>query len=157
MEQLRKPFRSLKTHFQWNRRGTKREMLPLPWKEAILRVGLDLVLTNGSMLAAAVIWAIFKPALFSENPGAIRLITSGKTSLLTYVLLWSFLSITIFHLHGFYTRTRGYANRYKALVIGRAVSLVIAVFIVVDHFFLVGDFSRAVAVLGWLQIVRAHV
>ena len=157
MEQLREPLRSLKSHFRRNRQGVRRKVLPLSWKEAILRVGLDLVLTNGSMLAAAVIWAIFKPALFSENPGAIRLITSGKTSLLTYVLLWSFLSITIFHLHGFYTRTRGYANRYKALVIGRAVSLVIAVFIVVDHFFLVGDFSRAVAVLGWLQIVRAHV
>jgi len=145
MEQLRKPFRSLKNHFQRNRRGAKREVLPLPWKEAISRVAVDLVLTNASMLGAAVIWAIFKPALFSENPGAVRLITSGKTSLFTYVLLWSVLSITIFHLHGFYTRTRGYANRYKALVIARAVSLVIAVFIVIDHFFLVGDFSRAVA------------
>src|SRR6266403_773074 len=153
MEQLRKPFRSLKNHFQRNRRGTKREVLPLPWKEAISRVAIDLVLTNGSMLGAAVIWAIFKPALFSEDPGAVRLITSGKTSLFTYVLLWSVLSITIFHLHGFYTRTRGYANRYKALVIARAVSLVIAVFIVIDHFFLVGDFSRAVAVLGWLLML----
>jgi hypothetical protein len=91
-------------------------VLPLPWKEAISRVAVDLALTNGSMLGAAVIWAIFKPALFSENPGAVRLITSGKTSLFTYVLLWSVLSITIFHLHGFYTRTRGYANRYKALL-----------------------------------------
>ena len=153
MEQLREPFRSLKNHFQRNRRGTKREVLPLPWKEAISRVAVDLVLTNGSMLGAAVIWAIFKPAFFSENPGAVRLITGGKTSLFTYVLLWSVLSITIFHLHGFYTRTRGYANRYKALVIGRAVSLVIAVFIVIDHFFLVGDFSRAVAVLGWLLML----
>src|SRR6267154_3607538 len=153
MELLRQPFRSLKSHFQRNRQGVRREVLSLPWKEAILRVGLDLVLTNGSMLGAAVIWAIFKPALFSENPGAIRLITSGKTSLLTYVLLWSVLSITIFHLHGFYTRTRGYASRYKALVIGRAVSMVIALFIVVDHFFVLGGFSRAVAVLGWLLML----
>src|SRR5205807_6122827 len=153
MEQLREPFRFLKDRFQRNRQGKRREVLPLPWKEVILRVAADLVLTNGSMLGAAVIWAIFKPALFSENPGAIRLITSGKTSLLTYVLLWSVLSITIFHLHGFYTRTRGYASRYKALVIGRAVSLVIAVFIVIDHFFLLGGFSRAVAVLGWLLML----
>jgi FlaA1/EpsC-like NDP-sugar epimerase len=153
MEQLREPFRSLKSRFRRNRLGVRLKVIPLSWKEAILRVGVDLVLTNGSMLGAAVIWAIFKPALFSENPGAIRLITSGKTSLLTYVLLWSFLSITIFHLHGFYSRTRGYANRYKALVIGRAVSLVIAVFIVIDHFLLLGGFSRAVAVLGWLLML----
>src|SRR5882762_7372248 len=153
MKKLREPFRYLKNHFQRNRRGAKREVLPLPWKEAISRVAVDLVLTNGSMLSAAVIWAIFKPVLFSENPGPVRLITSGKTSLLTYVLLWSFLSITIFHLHGFYTRTRGYANPYKALVIGRAVSLVIAVFIVIDHFLLLGGFSRAVAVLGWLLML----
>jgi len=150
MQRFHEPFRLLNNYFQQNRPGVKREVLPLPWKEAILRATADLVLTNGSMLGAAVIWAVFKPALFSENPGAIRLITSGKTSLLTYVLLWSVLAITIFHLHGFYTRTRGYANRYKALVIGRAVSLVIAVFIVIDHFFLLGGFSRAVAVLGWL-------
>jgi len=37
-------------------------------EEASLRVVVDLVLTNGSMLGAAVIWALFKPALFSENP-----------------------------------------------------------------------------------------
>src|SRR5256714_1947970 len=153
MELLREPFRSLKDRLQWNRQGKRRDVVPLPWKEAILRVAADLVLTNGSMLGAAVIWAVFKPALFYENPGAIRLITSGKTSLLTYVLLWSVLSITIFQLHGFYTRTRGYASRYKALVIGRAVSLVIAVFIVIDHFFLLGGFSRAVAVLGWFLML----
>ena len=123
------------------------------YNSSILRVVADIVLTNGSMLGAAVIWAVFKPTLFSENPGAIRLITSGKTSLLTYMLLWSVLSIIIFHLHGFYTRTRGYASRYKALVIGRAVSLVIAVFIVIDHFFLLGGFSRAVAVLGWFLML----
>src|SRR5712671_3864426 len=150
MQRLREQFRSLKKHFRRNRQGARREVLSLPWREAILRVVADLVLTNGSMLGAAVIWAVFKPAFFSENPGAIRLITSGKTSLLTYVLLWSVLSITIFHFHGFYTRTRGYVDRYKALVIGRAVSLVIAVFIVIDHFLLLGGFSRAVAVLGWL-------
>src|SRR6266478_6360217 len=153
MEQLREPFRFLKGHFRRNRQGIRREVLPLPWKEATLRVVADLVLTNGSMLGAAAIWAVFKPVLFSENPGAVRLITSGKTSLFIYVLLWSFLSITIFYLHGFYTRTRGYMSRYKAVVIGRAVSLVIAVFIVIDHFFLVGDFSRAVAVLGWLLML----
>src|SRR5258708_36813897 len=141
MEQLREPFRLLKNHFQRTRRGVRREVFPLPWKDAILRVGVDLGLTNGSMLGPAVIWAVLKPALFSENPGAVRLITGGKTSLFTYVLLWSVLSITIFHLHGFYTRTRGYANRYKALAIRRAVSLVIAVFIVSDHDLLVGDFS----------------
>jgi nucleoside-diphosphate-sugar epimerase len=153
MEQLREPLRFLKSQFQRNRQGVRREEVSLPWKDASLRVVADLVLTNGSMLGAAVIWAIFKPTFFSENPGAIRLITSGKTSLLTYVLLWSGLSITIFHFHGFYTRTRGYVSRYKALVIGRAVSLVIAVFIVIDHFFLLGGFSRAVAVLGWLLML----
>src|SRR5260370_7230120 len=108
MEKLRELFRSLKNHFQRNRRGTKREVLPLPWKEAISRVAIDLVLTNGSMLGAAVIWAIFKPALFSENPGAVRLITSGKPSLFTYVLLCSVLSIPLYHLPAFYTPTRVY-------------------------------------------------
>src|SRR5260370_1108017 len=78
MQQLRERFRSLTSHFQRNRQGITREVLPLPWKEAILRVLVDLVLTNGSMLGAAVIWAVFKPALFSETPGAVRLI-KGET------------------------------------------------------------------------------
>ena len=151
--QLAKQFRLLAGYFHKKPRTIKRELFPLPWKEVILRVLADLVLTNGSMLGAAVIWAGFKPALLSQDPGVVRLITSGQTSIFTYVLLWSVLSITIFHLHGFYTRTRGYVNRYKALVIGRAVSLVIAVFIVVDHFFLLGGFSRAVAVLGWFLML----
>src|SRR5258705_160557 len=50
MEQLREPFRLLKNHFQRTRRGVRRKVLPLPWKEAILRVGVDLALTNGSLL-----------------------------------------------------------------------------------------------------------
>ncbi len=150
---MHQQFGSLKSYFRgkWQRKSS--DVRLLPQKKVLLRVVADLLLVNGSMMGAAVICAIFKSALFSANSAAVFLITSGKTSIFTYVLLWSILSITIFHLHGFYTRTRSYATRHKALVIGRAVSLVVAVFIVADHFFLLGSFSRAVAVLGWLLML----
>ena len=120
------------------------------WKASLLRVGMDLLFTNGSLVAAGLLWAAMKSALFSQELSPIRIITGGKISLATYLALWSALSISTFHLHGFYTRTRGYAHWRKALVIARAVTLVVIVFMAVDRFLLLGGFSRGVAVLGWV-------
>jgi nucleoside-diphosphate-sugar epimerase len=131
---------------KWERVGWLRSS----WKQCAFRVGMDLLLTNASLLAAALVWAAVKSAFFSVNLDAIRIITDGKTSLFTYLGLWSGLSVIIFHLHGFYTRTRAYASRHKALVIMRAVALVAVTFIVVDRFVLLGGFSRGVTVLGWV-------
>jgi len=62
MEQLRQPLRSLKSHFRWNRRGIRRSgASAIVEKKRFCVWFVDLALTNGSMLSAAVIWAIFKP------------------------------------------------------------------------------------------------
>jgi nucleoside-diphosphate-sugar epimerase len=117
------------------------------WKDVLLRVTADLMLVNGSMFIAAIVWAAFRGEAGSH--GVIAILTGGRTSIFTYVVLWSLLAIAVFHLQGFYTRTRGYASRYKALVITRAVTLVAVLFVAGDRLLLLGNCSRAVALLGW--------
>jgi nucleoside-diphosphate-sugar epimerase/uncharacterized membrane protein len=125
----------------------KLEVRFLWWKDVLFRVTADLILVNGSMFIAAIVWAAFRGETGSDS--VIAGLTGGKTSIFKYVVLWSLLAIAVFHMEGFYTRTRGYASRYKALVITRAVTLVAVSFVVADRLFFLGTFSRAVAILGW--------
>ena len=74
----------------------------------------------------------------------------------SYWLFWSFLALLIFQLSGFYTRARGYAGRYKALVVFRAVSLFMVIFVFSDYFLFRGALvPRGVAVIGWVLTLAA--
>jgi nucleoside-diphosphate-sugar epimerase/uncharacterized membrane protein len=128
-------------------RRKKVEVRVLRWKDVLLRVTADLMLVNGSIFIAAIVWAASRGEAGSH--GVMAFLTGGRTSIFTYVVLWSLLAIAVFHLQGFYTRTRGYASRYKVLVITRAVTLVVVLFVVADRLLLLGTFSRAVTLLGW--------
>src|SRR5437016_4228431 len=125
----------------------KLEVCVLRWKDVLLRVTADLMLVNGSMFIAAFVWAASRREAGSQ--GVKAFLASGRASIFTYVVLWSLLAIAVFHLQGFYTRTRGYASRYKLLVIARAVTLVAVLFAAADRLLLLGNFSRTVTLLGW--------
>ncbi|MFB3916886.1 MAG: NAD-dependent epimerase/dehydratase family protein [Terriglobales bacterium] len=128
----------------WKR--SKREAGLIRWREVMIRMAADVLFVNFSMLFAALIWAAFHR---DHNSSVAELITGGRHSVLAYMALWSIIGIALFHLHGFYTRTRGYAGRYKLLVIFRAVTLVVIAILLADYMFLGRGFSRAVAALGW--------
>jgi nucleoside-diphosphate-sugar epimerase len=64
------------------------------------------------------------------------------------------MALLVFHLHGFYSRTRGYARRYKAFVVFRAVTIFPIGFIFADYFLYRGElFPRGVALLSWLLLL----
>jgi nucleoside-diphosphate-sugar epimerase len=66
-------------------------------------------------------------------------------------VFWSLLAIAVFYLNGLYTHSRSYAGRYKALVIFRAVTLFMILFVFSDYLFVRGSLiPRSVLVLAWL-------
>lgn len=122
-------------------------------KEALLRMAADLLSMNASMVLAFVLWYLFYAAIL-KTPEPERLAYRFKHFVTGYWLIWSSLGLIIFQLHGFYTRTRGYARRYKALVILRAVSLFVIIFVFADYFLYRGElFPRGVAFLSWVLLL----
>ncbi|OGT09908.1 MAG: NAD-dependent dehydratase [Gammaproteobacteria bacterium GWE2_42_36] len=62
--------------------------------------------------------------------------------------------LTVFSLHGFYTYSRSYQSRYKALVIIEAVFLSYLIFCVLDYFFLLPVApTRSILVISWITSV----
>ena len=126
------------------------EARSFPWKEALLRMGADAVLVNAAMVLAFVCWFVFYVVIL-ESARPRELANNFRSYVNDYWLLWTFLALLVFHLHGFYTRARAYASHYKAWVIFRAVSLFIITFVFADYFlFRSALIPRGVAVLGWV-------
>lgn len=124
-------------------------------REAILREAADLLSVNASMVLAFVLWYFFY-ALILKTPEPERLAQRFRHFVTGYWLMWSLMGLIIFHLHGFYTRTRGYMRRYKALVIFRAVTVFMVTFIFADYFIYRGDlFPRGVALLSWIFLLAS--
>lgn len=131
----------------WER--LRSEARAFPWKGALLRMAADFIMVNASMVLAFVLWFFFYVVVV-QVPHPQALAENFKGFVVTYALFWSLLALTIFHLSGFYTRTRGYASRYKAWVIFRSVSLFIVLFVFADYFLFRGSLvPRGVALLGW--------
>jgi len=131
----------------------KTENRTFPWRAALLRMTADLVSVNVSLVLAFVLWYFFYVfVLHTEQPR----ILAGRFErfVRSYALIWSFLAILVFHIHGFYTRTRGYIRRYKALNVLRAVSLLVVAFVFVDYLLYRGElFPRGVALLSWMFLL----
>jgi nucleoside-diphosphate-sugar epimerase len=124
-----------------------------PWKDVLLRMIADLASVNASLILAFVLWYVFYvQILHAEQPD--ELAQRFKHFVTGYALLWSVLALLIFHLHGFYTRTRGYVQRYKAFVVFRAVTLFVCAFVFVDYFLYRGQlFPRGAAFLCWVFLL----
>lgn len=136
---------------QW--KELKAEGRTFLWKDALLRMGADLISVNVSMILAFVLWYFYYAAIL-RAAGSQRLALHFRNFVTNYVLLWSLLALLVFHIHGFYTRTRGYARRYKAFVVFRAVTIFLICFVFTDYFLYRGElFPRGVALLSWLFLL----
>ncbi len=137
----------------WKR--LRREASEFLWRDALLRMAVDVVLVNVAMLSAFGLWFLFYVVVL-DIPRPHDLATIFKGFVANYWLFWSFLALLIFQLSGFYTRARGYAGRYKALVVFRAVSLFMVIFVFSDYFLFRGALvPRGVAVIGWVLTLAA--
>lgn len=140
---------------RWYKLGKRlqQEWRLFPWTSALPRMAADFVLVNASMLLAFLLWFFYYVGIVQvEQPQ--RVAHSFKQFFIAYWLFWSLLALLVFHLSGFHTRTRGYASRYKAWVIFRAITLSIVLFVFADYFLFRGNLvPRGVAVLAWLLML----
>jgi len=143
------------TFLNWNslRQRFRQDVQSFPWQDALPRMLTDLVLVNTSMILAFVLWYFTRVGILGLQDAA-RTAETFRAFVFTYWMFWSCLALLIFLLSGFYTRSRGYASRYKAWVIFQAVSLFVVLFVFADYLFFRGDLvPRGVAVLGWLLVL----
>ena len=116
------------------------EIGSFPWKQALVRMAADFVAVNASLIAAFMVWFFVQAVVLQAAPSA-RIAQQFKTFLRLYWLLWSGMGLMVFHLNGFYTRTRGYAGRYKMWVIVRAVTVFAVSFVFTDYFLFRGNLA----------------
>lgn len=118
-------------------------------------MGADLIAVYSSVILAFVSCYFFYSAILDAQPPA-QLAQPFKTLLTSHAWIWCFLAPVIFQLHGFYTRTRGYAGRYKMLIIARAVTLLVLAWALTDQIFDRGQlFPPKVALVSWVFLVAA--
>ena len=122
-------------------------------QDVALRIGADLIAVCSSVILAFVACYFFCSAILDSQPQA-QLAEPFKIFLTSYAWTWCLLAPAIFQLHGFYTRTRGYAGRYKMLIISRAVTLLVVAWVLADEIFAQGQlFPPKVAVLSWVFLL----
>jgi nucleoside-diphosphate-sugar epimerase len=128
----------------------RKEAAVFPWRGVLLRMLVDIILVNISMVLAFL--SSFLVYAFIVKTDNLRdLAVKFETFVAGYWVFWTLLAVLVFHMNGFYTRTRGYASRYKILVILRAVTLFMLVFVFTDYLVMHGVLlPRGVAIAGWL-------
>ena len=116
-------------------------------------MAVDLISVIVSLILAFVLWYwLYVEVLKIQQP--VALAHQFQHLVRSYVLLWSVMALLVFQLHGFYTRTRVYQRRYKALVVLRAVTLFVIAFVFADYFLYRGAlFPRGVAFLSWVCLL----
>lgn len=122
-------------------------------KDALLRIAADLLSVNVSMTMAFVLWQFIRSA-FSSSAAPFVVRQEFSAYVMRNSAIWSLLSIVMFHLNGFYSRTRGYAHRQKVRVVCRAIASFLLIFVIVDAYvFKVHMVSRGVAACSLLLLV----
>jgi nucleoside-diphosphate-sugar epimerase len=113
----------------------------------------DVLLVNASLISAFALWFLFY-VVIRRTPDPQGLAERFKIFVTQYWFFWSLLALLVFQLSGLYPHTRGSRGVQKALVVFRAVSLLIIVFVFSDYFFFRGELvPRGVAVLGWFLML----
>jgi nucleoside-diphosphate-sugar epimerase len=134
-------------------RQLRREARDYPWKHTLSRMTIDALLTNASLLSAFALWFLFYVVIL-RTPDPQKLAELFKGYVTQDWLFWSFLALLVFQLNGLYPRTRGTRGVQKALVVFRAVSLFIVLFVFADYFLFRGILvPRGVTLLGWLLML----
>jgi len=125
------------------------------WKQTVLRMAADVLLVNLSLVSAFALWFLFYVVIL-RTPDPQALAERFKNFVTQYWFFWSLLALLVFQLSGLYPHTRGARGVHKALVVFRAVSLLIVVFVFSDYFFFRGELvPRGVALLGWFLMLLA--
>lgn len=117
------------------------------WRQAIPRVLADAISINAAFWVSFVARAVFDK-LVSRGEMATLLLLYARIWRSAW-LVWMILGITIFAFNGFYTRSRGYSGRFKALVITRAVTLFTVGVMAITYLSSGTGLPRSVAVLTW--------
>jgi nucleoside-diphosphate-sugar epimerase len=121
--------------------------------DAMARVAADLVSVNVSLVLTYLCFSLWRAGGL-QTARLEDLLRSSRGFAVGYAVLWSALALLIFHCHGFYTRTRGYVHRYKALVVSRAITLLVISFVLIDVLFFQEQlFPRGVALMAWVWLL----
>jgi len=114
-----------------------------------LRVLADLIMVNVAMLSAFQIWLLFYLDVVKVSDTA-QVVEIFHRYVHHGYLLWSLVFVTTFYVNGFYTRTRGYQTKYKALVLLRGVTLGFVIYVFTDYYMFRGSLiPRGVTFWGW--------
>lgn len=102
------------------------------WQQVVPRMIADFLIVHLGMIMAMTISVVYQTAV--GDAGLARDIMSGFLDYYTgFFWLLSPIFPAVFFLNGFYTHSRGYTGRYKALVILRGVAIALAVFFAANH------------------------
>lgn len=120
--------------------------------QVVLRVGSDILLINVSILIALAIRFFYLVAFELEEDISGRLLFwNFSKAYRNSAWLLTVICLLVFALSGFYTYGRAYRGRYKAFIVGQAVSLSYLLFGFFQYF--LGDtlqLPRGALVLAWL-------
>jgi nucleoside-diphosphate-sugar epimerase len=119
-------------------------------QEMAVRIIADVLMVNAALLIALVSRYLWLVGVQGEGVSAQVAFQSYVRTYLSTFWLFTLVSFSVFYSSGFYTHGRIYRGRYKALIIGQAVSssYLVSGFLV----FLLWDvvsFPRSVLFLGW--------
>ena len=118
-----------------------------------LRLLADFLSVSAALFLSFAVWFFFYAVVMHVSKPE-QLAEHFRAAALKYWPLWSLAALLVFHWNGFYTRTRGYAGRYKALVIFRGATLLVIVFVYADYFlFRDALLPRGVALLSWIFVL----
>src|SRR6202162_5511880 len=132
------------------RNSLQSEARAYPWKNGLLRMSVDVMLVNFSMLTAFALWFLFYVVIL-RTPDPQGLAERFKNFVTHYWLFWSFLALLVFQLSGFYPRTRDADGVQKTIAVLRAVSSFVVLFVFADYFLYRGSLvPRGVAVIAWV-------
>jgi len=123
-------------------------------RATIARVVADVVMVNVALIAALALR--FLHVFFSSlEPERLReVLTWYNHAYLVNAIPFSVAAVLVFYLNGVYTRTLGYAGKFKVVVILRATTILYLVGGSFHYFVWQGEipntFPRGVLLLGWL-------
>jgi nucleoside-diphosphate-sugar epimerase len=129
----------------------KKRLIKLFTPERIFRGACDVILVNFSFILAFLTYVTWT-LLITKNPqlDTLNLLKQNINYYLDSFVSLTLISLCVFSRCGFYTHSRTYQSRFKALVILQAISLSYLVFgfliYVVD---IHRSFPRSVILLGW--------
>lgn len=113
--------------------------------DKLLRATADLLMLNFSFfLAELIVKAVLQPV------GGFKHLFAAMPEHLYGILVINIMALIVFYLHGFYTRSRAYQSRYKALVVLQAVCSTYVIFGFLNYLHHSDFVSPPVLIVSWI-------